>query len=225
VFKNPLEPLRTTVLPSTSLPPWNIKFSLYQFITVIQYLSMAYRSHHCSATLLCSTCTSVFLHTLPCASCSSTFYALCAMSIPCTIPLLCISAAAHCLLLHAWIPLNNNPHLFSIMCIYTICAPSSSSMHSASTCSSMCHGSFPQVVHCHSTFSLLRSLKHQHTLYVLHVHLVLSPLSNHHGNSSAFLAVMPMRSSSLGVMLRFLSLSSSQDSLSSLSYSSSSSLL
>ena len=30
---------------------------------MIQYLSMAYRSYHCSATLLCSTCISVFLHT------------------------------------------------------------------------------------------------------------------------------------------------------------------
>ena len=57
------------------------------------------------------------------------------------------------------IPLHNNIHIFYIMCIYTICAPSSSSMHSASTCSSTCHGYFPQVIHCHSTFSLLRSLK------------------------------------------------------------------
>jgi hypothetical protein len=76
-----------------------------------------------------------------------------------------------------------------------------------------------------SIFSLLRSLKHQHTLFVLHVLLVSSPLPHHHRNSSSFLVVMPMRSSSLGVMLRFLSLSSSRDSLSSLSQSSSSSLL
>jgi hypothetical protein len=41
--------MRTTILPSTSLPPWNIKFALYQFIIVIQYLSMVYQSHHCSA--------------------------------------------------------------------------------------------------------------------------------------------------------------------------------
>jgi hypothetical protein len=64
MFKHPLEPLRTTVLPSTSLPPLNINFAIYKFITVIQYLLMAYRSYHCSATLLCSTCISVFLHTL-----------------------------------------------------------------------------------------------------------------------------------------------------------------
>jgi hypothetical protein len=98
-------------------------------------------------------------------------------------------------------------------------------MHNASACSSTCHGFVPWVVHCHSTFSLLRSLKHQHTLFVLHVHLTSSPLSDHHGNSPSFLAVIPMHSSSLGVMLRFLSLSRSQDSSSSLSYSSSSSLL
>jgi len=178
---------------------------------------MAYQSHHCSTTLLCSTCISVFLHTLPCAFYSFSFYALCVISIPCTIPLLYISATAHYLIIHTWIPLNNNSHLFFVRCIYTIYAPSSSSMYNASACSSTCHGFFPRVVHCHSTFSLLCSLKHQHTLYVLHVHLVSSILPNHHGNSSAFLAVMPMRSSSLGVMLRFLSLSSSQDSLSSLS--------
>jgi hypothetical protein len=76
-----------------------------------------------------------------------------------------------------------------------------------------------------SIFALLRSLKNQHTLFVLHVLLVSIPLPHHHGNSSAFMAVMPMRSSSLGVMLRFLSLSSNRDSLSSLSQSSSSSLL
>jgi hypothetical protein len=59
------------------------------------------------------------------------------------------------------IPLHNNLHLFSVLRIYTICAPSSSSMHSASACSSPCHGSAHRVVHCHSTFALLRSLKPQ----------------------------------------------------------------
>jgi len=49
VFKHLLETLRTTVLPSISLPPWNINLFFLKFITVIQHLSMAYRSHHYSA--------------------------------------------------------------------------------------------------------------------------------------------------------------------------------
>jgi hypothetical protein len=53
---------------------------------------MAYQSHHCSATLLCSACISVFLLTLLCSFCSSTFYALCTMSILCAMPL----HALHC---------------------------------------------------------------------------------------------------------------------------------
>jgi hypothetical protein len=62
------------------------------------------------------------------------------------------------------IPLHNSLHLFSVLRIYTICAPSSSSMHSASACSSPCHGSAHWVVHCHSTFALLRSLKPEKNL-------------------------------------------------------------
>ena len=57
--------------------------------------------------------------------------------------------------------LHNSLHLFSVLCIYTVCAPSSFSMHSASACSSLCHGSAHRVVHCHSTFSLLCWLKTQ----------------------------------------------------------------
>jgi hypothetical protein len=59
------------------------------------------------------------------------------------------------------IPLHRILHLFSILRIYIICAPSLFSMHSASTFSSPCHDSAHWVVHCHSTFSLLRSLKTQ----------------------------------------------------------------
>jgi hypothetical protein len=97
----------------------------------------------------------------PYTLCSSTFYALCAMSLLSTIPLLCISDTILSLLLHTLITLNNNLHLFSVMRIYTIYAPSSSSMHSASELSSLCHGSTHRVIHCHSTFSLLHSLKPQ----------------------------------------------------------------
>jgi hypothetical protein len=65
MFKHPLEPLRTTVLPSASQPPWNINFSIYKFITVIQYLSLAYQAYHCSTMLLCSPVSvSLYLHIL-----------------------------------------------------------------------------------------------------------------------------------------------------------------
>jgi hypothetical protein len=67
LFKHPLETLRTTVLPRTTLPPLNINLCLLKFITVIQYLSMAYLSYHCSATPLCSACISVFLIASYCA--------------------------------------------------------------------------------------------------------------------------------------------------------------
>jgi hypothetical protein len=55
--------------------------------------------------------------------------------------------------------------------------------------------------------------------------LMSSALPDHYYNSSASLVVKPMRPSSLGVMLRFLRLSSSRDSSSSLLQSSSTSLL
>jgi hypothetical protein len=44
---------------------------------------------------------------------------------------------------------------------------------------------------------------------VLHLLLIVSALPDHHGNSSASLAVSPTHPSSLGVMLRFLSFSGS----------------
>jgi hypothetical protein len=61
----------------------------------------------------------------------------------------------------------------------------------------------------HSPLPPLHPLEHQHTLVVLHVLLVSSPLPHHHHNSSAFLVVIPMRSSSLGVMQRYHSMSTS----------------
>jgi hypothetical protein len=60
---------------------------------------------------------------------------------------------------------------------------------------------------------------------LLHALPMSSALPDHHCNSSASLAVKPMRPSSLGVMPRFLHLSSSRDSSSSLLQSSSTSLL
>jgi hypothetical protein len=66
-----------------------------------------------------------------------------------------------------------------------------------------------------------------HPLFTILLHALpmLSALPDHHCNSSASLAVKPMHPSSLGIMPRFLSLSNSQDSLSSLSQSSSFTLL
>ena len=58
---------------------------------------------------------------LPYALCSSTFYALCAMSLLCTIPLLCISAAALYLILHTWITLNNTQSLLCSMLLFSLC--------------------------------------------------------------------------------------------------------
>jgi hypothetical protein len=81
-------------------------------------------------------------------------------------------------------------HLFSVMHIYSLCAP------------------------CACYLAML-----------LHALSMSSALPDHHCNSSSSLAVKPMRPSSLGVMLRFLHLSSSRDSLSSLLQSSSTSLL
>jgi hypothetical protein len=126
----------------------------------------------------------------------------------------------HIMLLHACITRNSsNPNLFFVLCFYPLCASSACSMCNASACCSPCHCSSFWDVHCHSTLPQLHSLEHQHALLVLHVLLMLSPLPDHHHNSSASLVVIPMRSSSLGVMLRFLSLSSSRDSSSSLSHS------
>jgi hypothetical protein len=65
---------------------------------------------------------------MTCAVCSSAFYALCAMSIPCTVPLLCISTSALCLLAHTSILLhsdhnnsnsnNNNNPISSLYRVY-----------------------------------------------------------------------------------------------------------
>ena len=109
---------------------------------------MAYQSHHYSATLLCSTCISVFLLTSSWAlwsstlslhvhlsflflflicifvlCLSSTLYALCIISILCTTPLLCVLAAAHNILQPAWLTLNRRNHLFYVLCIFIMPNP------------------------------------------------------------------------------------------------------
>jgi hypothetical protein len=74
-------------------------------------------------------------------------------------------------------------------------------------------------------FILSVHLLHPLFTMLLHALPMSSALPDHHRNSSTSLAVKPMRPSSLGVMSRFLSLSSSRDSSSSLSQSSSFPLL
>jgi hypothetical protein len=74
-------------------------------------------------------------------------------------------------------------------------------------------------------FILSVHLLHPLFTMLLHALPMSSALPDHHCNSSASLVVKPMRPSSLGVMSRFLSLSSSRDSSSSLSQSSSFPLL
>jgi hypothetical protein len=134
---------------------------------------MAYQSHHCSATLLCSTCISVFLHPSLLLYVLLAFYALCAMSHS-----MHHSSSVHfsCCTLPPSTHLNHSqqqPHLFSVLL-------------------------FLSVHLLHPLFTML-----------LHALPMSSALPDHHYNSSASLAVKPMRSSSLGVMPRFLSLSSS----------------
>jgi hypothetical protein len=74
-------------------------------------------------------------------------------------------------------------------------------------------------------FILSVHLLHPLFTMILHALPMSSALPDHHCNSSDSLAVKPMCPSSLGVMPRFLSLSSSQDSSSSLSQLSSFPLL
>jgi hypothetical protein len=140
--------------------------------------------------------------------------------------LLCAFCLLHSASFYAHKSLSTVTPISSLFCVFILsvhllCPPCTVPLHGLQRAIVMFFGLFIAT----SFFALLHSLKHQYTLFVLHVLLVSSPLPHHHGNSSAFLVVMPMCSSSLGVMLRFLSLSSSRDSLSSLSQSSSSSLL
>jgi hypothetical protein len=62
--------------------------------------------------------------THPCAFCASTFYALCAISIQYTIPLLCILTTTHSSFSTPEIlSTNNKPHLFFVQHTYSLCAP------------------------------------------------------------------------------------------------------
>jgi hypothetical protein len=140
----------------------------------------------CCISLLC------LPHCLPahmtCTVCSSTFYALCAMSIHCTVPLLFNSAAAlSSFFTHespsttttTTTPTTTTPHLFSVPCTYSFCAPCACNVCNTSA--------------------------YSHRADILHLS---SALPDHH-NSSASLVVPTTCPTSLGVMLRFLFLSGS----------------
>jgi hypothetical protein len=177
---------------------------------------MAYQSHHYSATLPFSVCLTVFLHTCLALSVLLPFM-LCA---PCPFNapfLFCVFQLLHTTSFYMPESLSTKTLISSLFylpkSLCTLCMLYAQCFYMLSPC----HCSPHRDIHCHSTLPPLHSLEHQQTLSVLHVLLMSSPLPNHHGNSSAFLAVIPMHSSSLGVMMRFLSLSSSGDSLSSLS--------
>jgi hypothetical protein len=87
----------------------------------------------CYTALLCLH--QCLLHT-PCAFYSFSFYALYAMSLQCTIPLLYISVVALCLLLHTSITLNrNHPDLFFVLHSYSLCVACACNMHQAPACS------------------------------------------------------------------------------------------
>ena len=121
VFKHPLEPLRTTVLPSTSQTPWNINifyWNLLQWYNVHQWLtslitillqcptlsaslySYTHALHFLFFCLLCSVC---HVHSMHHSSC----------------PCFCYYTL---LLLHSLITLNNrNTHLFFVLHTYSLC--------------------------------------------------------------------------------------------------------
>jgi hypothetical protein len=154
-------------------------------LALFDLLFFSTRAPQPSFTVSLSCCTH------PCTFSASAFYALCTISIQCTIPLLCISAAAHSSFsTPEIISTNNNTHLFFVLHSYSLCA----------------------LVHALSTM-------------LLHALTMLSALPDHHCNSSASLAVKPMHPSSMGVMPRFLHLSCSRYSSSSLLQSSSTPLL
>jgi hypothetical protein len=98
-------------------------------------------------------------------------------------------------------------------------------LHSASLYTPESLSTTPPISSLFIIFILSVHLLHPLFTMLLHALLVLSALPNHHHNSLASLVVKPMHSSSLSVMPRFLSLSSSSKSSSSLSDSSSFPLL
>jgi hypothetical protein len=173
---------------------------------------MAYQSHHCSATLLCSACISVSLLASAALSVLLSYMHLCSFLLLCFMLCVFFPFYAPCLfcalqLLHTtcFYPHESlsttSHHLFSVLHFYILYAPTA----------------FPH--------NYIANSKNPLHFFVLHLFVMSSPLLDHHGNSSSSLVVSSMRSSSLVIMLRFLSFSGNRDSSSSLSQLSLSSLL
>ena len=134
-----------------------------KLITVIQYLSLAYQAYHYSAILLFSPLSmslclyllaifdllffstrapqpsfSVSLSCYTHALCFLCFFLLCSV---CHVHSMHHSSSLYfscctLLLLHSWIPLNNNNQLFFILPSYSLCAPCASPMRNYFSCSS-----------------------------------------------------------------------------------------
>ena len=206
VFKSPLEPLRTTVLPSTSQPPSNI--NLWNLNSLHRNKFIQWLTNLVAVLLLLLLCSALSASVSPAHTLHFLFfsiYTLCTISFLCNLPLLCISSPALCLLAHISILLhsdhnnsnnngNNNTSLLCTVYIYSFCASCVCNIFHSSACS--------------------------HRADILH----LSSALPDHRNSSASMVVPTTRPASLGVMLRFLFLSGSWDSSSSLLQSSSPSL-
>jgi hypothetical protein len=150
---------------------------------------MAYPTYHCSAASRCSFCHTAFLHIslalsvllqfILCAPCPFTAQFLFSpIQLLHNLPSTRMNHFPH----QQTPPLEQQqpPHLFSVPCIYSFCAPCACNVRHASAC----------------------------ILSVVILHLS-SALSDHHRDSSASLVVRPACPVSLGVMLRFLSLSGS----------------
>ena len=163
---------------------------------------MAYQTYHGSTAFRCSVCLIAFLHT----SLALSVLPLFILRVPCPFTAQFLFCAIQ--LMHSppsshmnrllqqqpqQTPIATTTLLFSIPCIYSFCA------------SCACH------IHHSSAFSYRANLLH-----------ISSALPDHHRDSSTSLVVQPLCLSSLGVMPRFLFLSGSWDSSSSLLQSSSS---
>jgi len=162
VFKHPLEPLRTTVLPSTSQPPSNINLrnlNSLQRNKAIQWLtSLVVVLLHCS-TLSASVSSALPLHFL-----FFSIYTLCTMSSSCNLPLLCISTPVLYLLAHTSIFLHSDHN------------------------NSKINGNSNLISSRHCVLIVSVHLVHAMCAHVLHLS---SALADTHGNSSASLALFP----------------------------------
>jgi hypothetical protein len=167
---------------------------------------MAYQSHHCSATLLFSPVSvSLCLHLL--ALSDLLFFSTSAPQ-----PSFTVSVMHLCSLLLLRFMLCAPCPIYApfLFCAFQL-------LHSASFYTPVILSTTTPISSLFYIFMLSVHLLHPLFTMLLHALPMSSALPDHHCNSSASLVVKPMRPSSLGVMPRFLSLSSSQDSSSSLS--------